>query len=191
MVPQPQLEVPAGHTKSYRNPSVLLLVPGSLGPRGSGAHQPAPRTPALTSSPSLHLSAIPGGWSTVPAAQCRVPCLPALCHAGCSTSTSVLQSTVRASWAERRRHQERCDWWGGHIPAPGLPLPPGTAGLCQASRSPLPSHCVAGLLVEDTGPRAGWAGGRGSSCWLPAPPVSLNPLAPTRAAAPRCFPRSS
>lgn len=56
------------------------------------AHSPHP---ALTSSPSLHLSAIPGGWS-------GVPCLPTLRRAGCGTNTGALQSTDRASWAERR-----------------------------------------------------------------------------------------
>lgn len=149
-------------TGSPRRGHQILQEPQGLAPctrfsvsRGSGAQQPAPHTPALTSSPSLHLSAIPGGWSTVPAAQRRVPCLPALCHAGCSTSTRVLQFSVRASWAEGRRHQERCDWCGGHIPTPGLPLPPGTGGLCQASCSPLPAYWVAGLLVEDAGPGAG------------------------------------
>lgn len=107
------------------------------------------------------------------------------------TSTSVLQSTVRASWAEGRRHQERCHWWGGHIPTSGVPHPPGTGGLCQTSRSPLPARWVAGLLVEDAGPGDGWVGGGVSSCWLPVPAASLTPLAPTRTAAPRCFPRSS
>lgn len=160
MVPQPHLELPEGHTKSYGSPSVLLPAPGSLGPRGSGAHQPAPHTPALTSSPSLHLSAIPGGWSAVPAAQRRVPCLPALCHAACGTSASVLQSTGRASWAERRRHQERCHWWGGHIPTPGLSLPPSRKWGAVPGKS-IPSTCPLGSKTPGGGRRA-W--GR-VGCW--------------------------
>lgn len=38
----------------------------------------------------------------VPASRRGVPRLPALRRAGCGTTTSALQSTVRASWAERR-----------------------------------------------------------------------------------------
>lgn len=91
-----------GGIKPFRSPGVLLPAPAALGPQGSGPCQPGPRTPALTSSPSLHLSAIPGGWSAVPAARRGVPLLPTLRRAGCCTSTGALQSTVRASWAGGR-----------------------------------------------------------------------------------------
>lgn len=136
MVPQPKLGVPGEHTKPYGSPSVLFPAPGSPGPQGSGAHQPAPHTPALTSSPSLHLSAIPGGWSTVPAAQCRVPCPPALCHAGCGTSTSVLQSTVTASWAEGR-DTERDVTGGVHTSPPQASPSLQEPGGCARQVAPL------------------------------------------------------
>ena len=56
------------------------------------------------------------------------------------------------------RHQERRDWWGGHVPAPGLPLPPGTGGACQAGRSPVPA-CRAHRSGAGRGHRArGWVG---------------------------------
>lgn len=107
------------------------------------------------------------------AARCGVPRLPTLCHAGCTTGT--LQSTVRASWAGEERHQERCDWWDGHIPAPSLPLPPRCRELCQAGCSPVPAHRhTAVRLATDARPGAGRTGNDVSSCWLPPSPEPLN-----------------
>lgn len=188
------------HNPNWRSREGTLSPTGAPGSFSLYKFSVSPRqwrTPAPLPTP-LHLPADPRCTYRPfleAGARCRLPRAGSLacplCHAGCGTSTSVLQSTVTASWAEGRRHQERGDWGGGHLSTSGLPLPPEIGGLCQASRSPLPAHWVAGLLVEDAGPGAGWVGGGVSSCWLPAPAASLKPLAPTRAAAPRCFPRSS
>lgn len=70
--------------------------------------------------------------------------------------------------AERagQRNQEGRDWWGGHVPAPGLPLHPGSRGMCQAGGCPVP------------GRRVGGNGARGPPEGLllaPTPPASPNP----------------
>lgn len=43
-----------------------------------------------------------------------------------------------------QRNQEGRDWWGGHVPAPGLPLHPGSRGTCQAGRCPVPGRRARG-----------------------------------------------
>lgn len=191
MLPQPQLEVPGGHTKSYRSPRVLLLVQVFCVPKAVAHTSPLP-TP-------LHLPAAPRCTYRPfleAGARCRLPSAGSL---ACPLSVTLAAVPAPVSFnppsqqaGQRGEDTKReVTGGGGHFPTSGLLLPLETGGLCQASRSPLPAYWVAGLLVEDAGPGAGWVGGGVSSCWLSAPAASLKPLAPTRAAAPRCFPRSS
>lgn len=59
------------------------------------------------------------------------------------------------------RHQERCDRWAGNIPAPGLPLLPGTGSRARRVATPyLPSrHTGAALAGAGRGCRMGrWQG---------------------------------
>lgn len=70
--------------------------------------------------------------------------------------------------AERagQRNQEGRDWWGGHVPAPGLPLHPGSRGMCQAGGCPVPGRRVGGNRAR--GPPEGLL-------LAPTPPASPNP----------------
>lgn len=93
-----------------------------------------PAAPRCTYRPSLEAGA-----------RCR---LPAAGFLACPLSVALAAAPAPTRFnppseqAGHRgeRHQESRDWRGGHIPAPGLPLPPGIGGLCQARRSPVPAR---------------------------------------------------
>lgn len=160
----------------------------------AGAHasplpvpQHLPAAPRCTYRPSLEAGA-----------RCR---LPATGFLGCPLSVALAAApapthfNLPSEQAGQRgeRHQERRDWRGGHLPAPSLPLPPGTGGPCQAGRSPIPAR----KRTREWG----WWGMQGpgpSGLVAGSLPAGSHPLRclrtpwhPTRAAAPRCFPRSS
>lgn len=165
----------------------LLWVPKAVAHASPvPAPQHLPAAPRCTYQPSLEAGA-----------RCRLPAVGSLA-CPLSVALAAAPAPVRFNPPSEQagqggeRHQGRRDWWGGHIPAPGLPLPPGTEGLCQAGCSPVPAR-------RTHGSRAG--GGRraqGRVRWrrvlfllAPSPSSISEPPAPAGAAAPRCFPRSS